>query len=197
MLADSLRRFAADSEDLQLAGAAGRLELRPCPPRARRAAPCPPASRSRACPRPGPPPARRPACRSSSCRGSASSTSTRLPKPTTSVCVSTSRTSAASSCSRMRRIFVSRCAWSFLASWYSEFSLRSPHSRAVLMRSAISAPRDGLELLELGLQRLQALGGHDNRVAQARQSSPQERNSDATRRGRRPSSARRRPARGA
>src|ERR1044071_9426995 len=38
----------------------------------------------------------------------------------------------------MRRIFVSRCAWSFLASWYSEFSLRSPHSRAVLIRSAIS-----------------------------------------------------------
>src|SRR4051794_17326686 len=33
---------------------------------------------------------------------------------------------------------VSRNAWSFLASWYSEFSLRSPHSRAVLMRSAIS-----------------------------------------------------------
>src|SRR6478609_7690760 len=55
-----------------------------------------------------------------------------------SVCVSTSRTSAASSCSRRRRILVSRCAWSFLASWYSEFSLRSPHSRAVLMRSAIS-----------------------------------------------------------
>src|SRR4051812_46744006 len=38
----------------------------------------------------------------------------------------------------MRRIFVSRCAWSFFASWYSEFSLRSPHSRAVLIRSAIS-----------------------------------------------------------
>src|SRR4051812_33778964 len=38
----------------------------------------------------------------------------------------------------MRRIFVSRCAWSFLASWYSAFSLRSPHSRAVLIRSAIS-----------------------------------------------------------
>src|SRR3954452_15198640 len=67
-----------------------------------------------------------------------SSTSTRLPNPTTSVWTSTSRTSALSSCSRIRRIFVSRCAWSFLASWYSEFSLRSPHSRAVLMRSAIS-----------------------------------------------------------
>ena len=68
-----------------------------------------------------------------------SSTSTLLPKPTTSVCVSTSRTSALISCSRIRRIFVSKCAWSFLASWYSEFSLRSPHSRAVLIRSAISA----------------------------------------------------------
>src|SRR3954471_22767357 len=67
-----------------------------------------------------------------------SSTSTRLPNPTVSVWTSTSRTSALSSCSRIRRIFVSRCAWSFLASWYSEFSLRSPHSRAVLMRSAIS-----------------------------------------------------------
>jgi hypothetical protein len=29
-------------------------------------------------------------------------------------------------------------AWSFLASWYSEFSLRSPHSRAVAIRAAIS-----------------------------------------------------------
>ena len=40
--------------------------------------------------------------------------------------------------SRSRAIFVSRCACSFLASWYSLFSFRSPHSRAVLMRSAIS-----------------------------------------------------------
>src|SRR3954451_12890006 len=35
-------------------------------------------------------------------------------------------------------ILRSSIACSFLASWYSEFSLRSPHSRAVLMRSAIS-----------------------------------------------------------
>src|SRR5436190_6378403 len=33
---------------------------------------------------------------------------------------------------------VSRCAWEFFASWYSAFSFRSPHSRAVVIRSASS-----------------------------------------------------------
>src|SRR4051812_20748751 len=46
--------------------------------------------------------------------------------------------SACSSRSRSCRSLVSSRDWSFLASWYSEFSFRSPHSRAVLMRSAIS-----------------------------------------------------------
>ena len=36
-----------------------------------------------------------------------------------------------------RAIFVSRCAWSSLAAWYSAFSLRSPCSRAAVIRSAI------------------------------------------------------------
>src|SRR5829696_1671790 len=36
---------------------------------------------------------------------------------------------------------VSRCAWSSLATWYSAFSLRSPSSRAVLIRAAIALRR--------------------------------------------------------
>src|SRR4051812_14602143 len=34
---------------------------------------------------------------------------------------------------------VSRCAWASLAAWYSAFSFRSPHSRAVLIWAAISS----------------------------------------------------------
>ena len=128
VLADSLRALlrVSDLEDLQRASAARRLERRRVPHLACRPAPGPSASRSRACPPSDRPRARRRSCRSAACPDLPSSTSTQLPKPTTSVCVSTSRTSAASSRSRMRRIFVSRCAWSFLASWYSEFSLTSP-----------------------------------------------------------------------
>ena len=66
---------------------------------------------------------------------------------------------AAAICSRSRAIFVSRCAWSFLASWYSLFSFRSPHSRAVLMRSAISRRPSPSSAASSPLQRLQALGG--------------------------------------
>ena len=59
------------------------------------------------------------------------------------------------------------------------------------------AAGDGLELFELGLERGLRLGGHDNGIAQAQHFSPPERNSDAIRRDRTPSSARRRPARAA
>src|SRR3954447_12121740 len=50
---------------------------------------------------------------------------------------------AATTCARRRRsarrwIFVSRCAWSSLAAWYSAFSLRSPCSRAAEMRRAMA-----------------------------------------------------------
>ena len=46
--------------------------------------------------------------------------------------------------SRRRLIRVSRCAWSSLAMWYSAFSLRSPSSRAALIRAAISVAAGGL-----------------------------------------------------
>ena len=62
--------------------------------------------------------------------------------------------------SRSRRILVSRIAWASLASWYSAFSLRSPSSRAALMRSAISPRADGLELLDLRLDALVVRPGH-------------------------------------
>ena len=69
-----------------------------------------------------------------------SRTTTVEPKPTmpSPAPPSASTTTAPAIFSRSLAILVSRCAWSFLASWYSLFSLRSPHSRAVLMRSAIS-----------------------------------------------------------
>src|SRR5271165_874220 len=62
------------------------------------------------------------------------------PKPTMppSPPEESSTTTASAIFSRSRAILVSRWACSFLASWYSLFSLRSPHSRAVLIRSAIS-----------------------------------------------------------
>ncbi len=50
--------------------------------------------------------------------------------------------------SRRRLIRVSRCAWSSLAMWYSAFSLRSPSSRATLIRAAISIGL-AFELLDL------------------------------------------------
>ena len=70
---------------------------------------------------------------------SSARTRTVEPKPTTPPAAAvSSTTTAAAIFSRTRAIFVSRCACSFLASWYSLFSFRSPHSRAVLIRSAIS-----------------------------------------------------------
>src|SRR5664280_1476394 len=71
---------------------------------------------------------------------SGSRTTTVEPKPTTppAPATSSSTTTALAIFSRSLAILVSRCACSFLASWYSLFSFRSPHSRAVLMRSAIS-----------------------------------------------------------
>src|SRR3954454_9636748 len=61
------------------------------------------------------------------------------PKATTSAAALRWKTRAARSRWLRRWIFVSRCAWSSFAMWYSAFSLRSPRSRAALMRSAISA----------------------------------------------------------
>src|SRR4051794_6039883 len=66
-----------------------------------------------------------------------SSTSAVRPKAKVSASPSTSTTTAVRSRSRRRLILVSRCAWSSLAMWYSAFSLRSPSSRATLIRAAI------------------------------------------------------------
>ncbi len=48
-----------------------------------------------------------------------------------------STTTALRRISWSRLIFVSRCACASFASWYSEFSFRSPQARAVRSRSAI------------------------------------------------------------
>src|ERR1019366_5892173 len=73
-------------------------------------------------------------------RPSGSRTTTVEPNPTTPALpeVSSSTITASAIFSRSLAILVSRWVCSFLASLYSLFSFRSPHSRAVLMRSAIS-----------------------------------------------------------
>ncbi len=71
---------------------------------------------------------------------------------------SSTTTTACAIFSRSRAIFVSRCAWSFLASWYSLFSFRSPHSRAVLIRSAISRRPSPSSAASSAFERLEALG---------------------------------------
>src|SRR5664280_2962251 len=122
---------ATQARAAQAGAAPGRAALRPQPEevRARRAARPPPGAASceltirQVCSTP-----------------SGSRTTTVEPKPTTppAPATSSSTTTALAIFSRSLAILVSRCACSFLASWYSLFSFRSPHSRAVLMRSAIS-----------------------------------------------------------
>ena len=148
------RASAADSEDLQLAHAARRLELRPCPPPRPPTSALPTGESIDSLPSPG-------AASGADdervvgllARTSASSTSTRLPNPTTSVCVSTSRTSACQQLLadaedlrlQVRLVVLGVVVLGVLLEI-------APLARGLDALGDLP-PGDGLQLLELGLQR--------------------------------------------